>query len=86
MIDLHLINWQHDPLIFPMRQDWISKDGENLGAKRALPIGTCGTCHNATEGYSNNLCERCAEGYTNAFYKISYEQFGIKVKGVNYVQ
>ena len=56
---------------------------------RCLPLGTCKTCRNPTNGYSkeyDTICERCAIGYTNAFYKISYEQFGIKVKGVKYVE
>jgi len=53
---------------------------------RLLPKGVCKTCRKDTKGYNDSICELCAEGYTNAFYKISYEQFGIKVKGIKYVE
>lgn len=80
MVNLHLLDRMPaygEPLVFPNRSDMTHP---------AYPIGICTTCHNDTKEYDQSLCERCAEGYTNAFYKISYEQFGIKVKGVKYVQ
>lgn len=47
---------------------------------RALPKGICKTCRKDTKGYDDSCCEECAKGYTNAFYKIAEEMFGIKIE------
>lgn len=47
---------------------------------RCLPKEICKTCRKQTKGYSDGLCKRCAIGYTNAFYKMTEELLGVKIK------
>ena len=42
------------------------------------PLGFCLTCINPTKGYSDDLCERCAIGYTKAFHTLTKELFDIR--------
>ena len=44
-----------------------------------LPKWICKTCRQDTKGYDETCCERCAEGYTKAFYNLAEEYLGIKV-------
>lgn len=48
---------------------------------KCLPLGICGTCRQPTNGYCkqyDSICEKCAKGYTKAFYQITSE-LGIQV-------
>ncbi len=45
-----------------------------------LPKEICKTCRKNTKGYVDGMCEKCANAYTEAFYKISEDMLGVKFK------